>query len=82
MTFLLDANVLIAHIDSAHVAHDAAHRWFAEEGSAAWATCPSTENGVVRIVGHSKYPNSPGSPAAVATIVAHLRTLGAHILAR
>jgi uncharacterized protein len=79
VTFLLDVNVLIALIDPAHVGHDAAHRWFEAEGRQAWATCPLTENGVIRIVGHPKYPNTPGSPAAVAAIVTQLRTLPGHV---
>jgi toxin-antitoxin system PIN domain toxin len=78
VSFLLDVNVLIALIDPAHVGHDAAHRWFADEGHQAWATCPLTENGVIRIVGHPNYPNTPGSPAVVANIVAQLRTLPGH----
>ncbi len=78
MTYLLDVNVLIALIDPAHVAHEAAHEWFASTGHDKWATCPMTENGVLRIVGHPKYPNSPGSPAAVAGIVAALRDLPGH----
>ncbi|WP_341021209.1 TA system VapC family ribonuclease toxin [Brevundimonas diminuta] len=79
MTYLLDVNVLIALIDPAHVGHDAAHRWFDAEGRASWATCPLTENGVIRIVGHPKYPNTPGSTASVATIVTQLRALSGHI---
>ena len=79
MTFLLDVNVLIALIDPAHVGHDAAHRWFKDRGQAAWATCPLTENGVIRIVGHPKYPGAPGSPAAVAAIIAQLRTQAGHV---
>ncbi len=78
MTYLLDVNVLVALIDPGHVAHDAAHAWFAAQGSRAWATCPLTENGVLRIVGHPKYPNSPGSPAAAAGIVAGLRAHPGH----
>ncbi|WP_131120277.1 TA system VapC family ribonuclease toxin [Lichenihabitans psoromatis] len=78
MTFLLDVNVLVALIDPGHVAHDAAHRWFEEEGATDWATCPLTENGVIRIVGHPRYPNTPGSPAAVAAIVIKLRGLPGH----
>lgn len=78
MTFLLDVNVLIALIDPGHVAHDDAHAWFESEGAADWATCPLTENGVIRIVGHPKYPNSPGSPAAVAELVGSLRRLPGH----
>ena len=47
---LLDVNVLIALFDPDHVHHDVAHDWFAENGQSAWATCPLTENGFVRIV--------------------------------
>ena len=78
MTFLLDVNVLISLIDPGHVGHDAAHRWFEAEGRQDWATCPLTENGVIRIVGHPKYPNTPGSPAEVAALVARLRGLPGH----
>lgn len=78
MRFLLDVNVLIALIDPAHVGHDAAHRWFEAKGRDEWATCPMTENGVIRIVGHLKYPNSPGSPAIVADVVQRLRELPGH----
>lgn len=76
--FLLDVNVLIALIDPAHVRHDRAHQWFAEVGEQAWATCPLTENGVLRIVGHARYPNSPGTPAAVAELIMTLRALPGH----
>lgn len=77
--FLLDINVLIALIDPAHVQHDRAHVWFAAKGHKAWATCPLTENGVLRIVGHPRYPNSPGSPAAVASLLAPFRKLPGHV---
>jgi len=76
--FLLDINVLIALIDPAHVQHDKAHAWFRAKGHRAWATCPITENGVLRIVGHPRYPNYPGSPAAVADLLAALRELSGH----
>ena len=77
-TFLLDVNVLVALIDPTHVQHDAAHEWFGCEGHASWATCPLTENGVLRIVGHARYPNSPGTPAAVAALIATLCALPGH----
>ena len=77
--FLLDVNVLIALIDPAHVQHDAAHDWFSRLGHSAWASCPLTENGVLRIVGHPRYPNSPGTPAAVAPLVSTLRALPGHV---
>lgn len=59
--FLVDVNVPIAPIDPAHVQHDRAHEWFGKTGKRAWATCSLTENGVLRIVGSARYPNSPGN---------------------
>jgi toxin-antitoxin system PIN domain toxin len=69
-------NVLIAMIDPTHVQHDRAHDWFARTGRRAWATCPLTENGVLRIVGNSRYPSSPGNPAAVAELMSLFLALG------
>lgn len=77
-TYLLDVNVLIALVDSAHVQHEVAHAWFAQVGKRSFATCPITENGLLRIVGHPRYPNCPGSPAAVAPILLALRALPGH----
>jgi toxin-antitoxin system PIN domain toxin len=75
---LLDTNVLIALIDPAHVQHDRAHSWFAASSRRPWATCPLTENGVVRIVGSSRYPNSPGTPGAVVELLSVLCALPGH----
>jgi hypothetical protein len=71
-------NVLIALIDPVHVQHDRAHAWFAAKGHKAWATCPLTENGVLRIIGHPRYPNSPGPPAVVAGLLTSFRKLPGH----
>ena len=79
MTFLLDVNVLIALIDPAHVSHDLAHRWFAHEGGESWATCPITENAVLRIVAHPGYANTPGSPSIVAGVAGRLRERRGHV---
>jgi predicted nucleic acid-binding protein len=38
-----------------------------------------TDNGVIRIVGHPRYPNTPGSAASVAAIVMQLCTLPGHV---
>jgi toxin-antitoxin system PIN domain toxin len=75
MAFLLDVNVLIALIDAAHIHHETAHAWFERRGQGAWATCPITENGALRIVGHPRYPDGPGSPAAVVPSMESLRAL-------
>ena len=76
--YLLDINVLIALIDAHHVHHDRAHAWFAEKGSQAWASCATTENGLLRIVGNPRYPNSLGSPVAVVPVLQGLRRLPGH----
>ena len=49
MTALLDANVLIALVVADHVHHDAAEEWFAgSDGN--FATCPSTEGSLLRLL--------------------------------
>ena len=76
--YLLDVNVLIALVDPAHIQHDQAHDWFARIGRKAFATCPLTENGLIRIIGHPKYPNSPGPPSAVLQSLIAIRGLPGH----
>ncbi|MBP1742910.1 MAG: domain protein family protein, partial [Deltaproteobacteria bacterium] len=63
--YLLDINLLLALSDPMHIHHPLAHRWFAEKGQHAWATCPLTENGFIRIASHPNYPNRPGDVTAV-----------------
>ena len=67
---LLDVNVLIALLDPAHINHDAAHHWFSRIESRTWATCPITENGLVRILSNPRYLNVDWMPGDV---VQHLR---------
>jgi len=45
---LLDVNVLLALFDPAHMHHEIAHDWFADNREFGWATCPLTENGFLR----------------------------------
>jgi toxin-antitoxin system PIN domain toxin len=68
---LLDVNLLVALFDPDHVHHDIAHEWFTDNRRQGWATCPITENGVVRILSNLRY-----SPAAepAARIIDRLRT--------
>lgn len=70
--YLLDANVLIALIDMRHDAHERSADWFASSTSDGWATCPLTQNAVLRVVGRASYANSPGSPMAVMPTLAAL----------
>lgn len=55
MRALLDINVIIALLDPDHTFHDRAHAWWANNQSHGWASCPITENGVVRIMSNPAY---------------------------
>lgn len=68
---LLDVNVLVALFDPDHVHHGTAHDWFADHRHDGWATCPLTENAVVRILANLKYTPVAEPPAQ---IVRRLRT--------
>lgn len=54
MRHLLDINVLIALMEPAHAFHSRAHDWWAEKVRP-WASCPLTENGLLRIMASSGY---------------------------
>jgi toxin-antitoxin system PIN domain toxin len=55
MRALLDINVIIALLDPDHVFHEHAHEWWAANSEGGWASCPLTENGVVRIMANPIY---------------------------
>jgi uncharacterized protein len=69
VTYLLDVNVLIALIDPVSTHHEKAQNWFASVGRQSWATCPLTQNGLIRVVGNPRYPNLPGNPTTVAELL-------------
>ena len=58
MLALLDVNVLIALFDVEHTAHQRAQQWLRANVDAGWATCPITQNGVIRIMSHPAYPRA------------------------
>ena len=55
MQALLDINVIIALLDPDHAFHERAHDWWAKNSKHGWASCPLTENGVVRIMSNPAY---------------------------
>jgi toxin-antitoxin system PIN domain toxin len=73
MRALLDVNVLIALFDPDHVSHAQAFRWMEENGKA-WATCPITQNGFLRVMSQPGYPNH----APVDVLTARLRQATGH----
>jgi predicted nucleic acid-binding protein len=46
---LPDVNVLLALAWTNHIHHDAAHRWFAHNAEAGWATCLHTQSAFLRL---------------------------------
>lgn len=76
---LLDVNLLVALCDADHVHHEPAARWFRAHRAEGWATCPLTENGLVRVLGHHRYPAGPGSPEAVRPLLQSLRSIPGHV---
>jgi len=75
--YLLDVNVFVALIDPSHVHHDRAHRWFGRTGRSDWLSCPTTQNGAVRIVSNSRYSNAQ-PPSIVVDSVRSLISVGNH----
>ena len=76
MRALLDVNVLVALLDGGHLHHRTATAWLASHERAGWASCPLTQNGCIRILSLTNYPN-PQPPAAVAQRLAQALA-GAH----
>ena len=65
MRVLFDVNFLIAIVDEAHEHHGKAHEWWAANLSDGWATCPQTENGMVRIMSQSRYKTPVSATFAI-----------------
>ena len=63
MRALLDVNMLLALLDGGHLHHAKAAAWMAAHHKDGWASCPLTQNGCLRVMSLSGYPNS--QPVAV-----------------
>lgn len=75
---LLDVNILIPLIDTAHTNAAAIHRWFEAHQADGWATCPMTENGLLRIVSSPSYPGKSTPAADLALLLEELCATGSH----
>ncbi len=58
-------NVLIALVDADHLSHGTVRKWFLRNHESGWATCPITENGMVRVLSQPKYQSGQRTPAEV-----------------
>ena len=76
---LLDVNVLVALFDPDHVHHDTAHDWFADNRGGGWATCPLTENGVVRILSNLRYSPTAEPSSRIVERLRGVRESGHHV---
>jgi toxin-antitoxin system PIN domain toxin len=62
MTYLLDANVLIALAWPGHAFHERVQRWFGRNSAAGWATCPFTQAAFVQIVSNPAFSDRSPTP--------------------
>jgi len=76
--YLLDVNVLVALFDPDHVHHELAHNWFADHHEQGWASCPTTENGFVRVLANPAYGAALSRPADLVTRLTRLRSSPHH----
>ncbi len=74
MRALLDVNVLIALLDTAHPHHIRALEWLTTDGRQGWASCALTENGCVRIMSQTSYPQKVPMRVAAARLEAVAQT--------
>lgn len=64
MRDLPDVNVLVALFDEDHIFNDQAHAWLETKSKDGIATCPLTENGLIRILSHPNYSAKLRHPPA------------------
>jgi toxin-antitoxin system PIN domain toxin len=71
-------NVLVALAWPNHVHHRRAVTWFVSIRDDGWATCPITESGFVRVSSNARVLPDARTPSEARTLLAALRTKGAH----
>jgi uncharacterized protein len=76
---LLDVDVLVALFDPDRPHHEPAHVWFAANRDGRWATCPITENGVVRILSNAAYADPPLMPSEARDRLGTFCESGGHV---
>jgi uncharacterized protein len=76
--YLLDINLLIALAWPQHIHHAQAHAWFGKTGHQAWATCPVTQLGFIRISSNSKIIPAAVSPREAIAMLDKISSLAGH----
>lgn len=75
---LLDTNVLIALAWPQHVHHAQTHVWFSKVAHTAWASCPLTQLGFIRISSNPKIIKEAVSPRDALAMLVKIIALPGH----
>lgn len=75
---LLDVNMLLALAWPSHIHHGVAHRWFAANQTAGWATCPMTQCAFVRISSNPRFTEDAEDPIQAAALLEKVVALKHH----
>ena len=78
MIALLDVNVLLALAWPSQGHHETAHRWFREQQTDGWATCPVTQSGFVRISSNPRVFQPARTPTEALALLADITDLPGH----
>ena len=76
--YLLDTNLLIALAWPQHIHHAQAHAWFGATGNQAWATCPITQLGFVRISSNPKIISHAANPRQAVAMLERVLAVPGH----
>jgi uncharacterized protein len=74
---LYDVNILIALFDPHHLRHEQVLRWHELNAQHGWASCPITQNGLIRVMSQTKYSN-PQSLRDMLGVVQHFSAHASH----
>lgn len=80
MIALIDVNVLVALAWPNHVHHRAARAWFRSQRDLGWATCPTTQNGFIRVSSNGQIIPEAKSPHEAALLLRSLTSIAGHTL--
>jgi toxin-antitoxin system PIN domain toxin len=78
-TVLLDVNLLVALAWPNHVHHDAALAWWRGRGVGAWATCPATQFGFVRVSSNRHVVREAKTPGEAVVLLTRIVAQPGHV---
>lgn len=76
--WLLDANLLIALTQQAHIHHAEAHAWYAKQPDRRWATCALTQLAFVRLTSNPQVVGERITPAQAMQALAVMTAQAQH----